>query len=418
MSTSGAPAASGASLIAYFYGKGKPGPLTDGLIRSFALTPRAPGRYADQEGKTLLRSFDPPADSAYGINVTQLVLNADGPVEAAWRVMRQRLEAAVGDAGGLNEVLGYSLIYQAELVPGGAAEDAFATLGPAARRLQPDPPDPLPDAQALASAGVPGGRLWLMSIPLQGDGVQAGTVYLALSEPLCTDRLVREVLYNKAAPLLLVDLIAHKGYCQIRQYRQDNLDQEYLGQLGKLQDRTDEVLASLSQAAVQSAALGQLASEYRLLVRAVMRLDELRLAVSGELFNLGGWRQRPGQDDIVEFHHGHLAGGSRELELLVARGQRPLETAKTAVDMVQARLDKQQGDYQGRVEIILSAAATALSVLVLVDRGTAQAILELLGVRGPTGIWPEIAVQIACVAIFSVLAVFVVRWIARFRGSS
>ncbi len=86
--------------------------------------------------------------------------------------------------------------------------------------------------------------------------------------------------------------------------------------------------------------------------------------------------------------------------------------------MVQAQLDKQQGDYQGRVEIILSAAATALSVLVLVDRGTAQAILELLGVRGPIGIWPEIAVQIACVAIFSALAVFVVRLIARSRSSS
>ncbi len=150
-----------------------------------------------------------------------------------------------------------------------------------------------------------------MSIPLQGDGVQAGTVYLALSEPLCTKRLVREVLYNKAAPLLMVDLIAHKGYQQIRQYRLDNLDQEYLGQLGKLQDRTDEVLASLSQAAVQSGELGRLAGDYRLLVRAVMRLDELRLAVCGEVFNLGGWRQRPGHDDIVEFHNGHLASRAR-----------------------------------------------------------------------------------------------------------
>jgi len=419
MSASAVPAARDATLIANFYGKqGRPGPLTDGLIRSFALTSRTPGRYADQEGKTLLRSFDPPTDSAHGITVTQLALNADGPVEAAWRVMRQRLEAAVGDADGLNGVLGYSLIYQAELVPGRAPEDAFATLGPAARRLQPDLPDPFPGVQALASAGAPGGRLWLMSIPLQGDGVQAGTVYLALSEPRATERLVREVLYNPVAPLLTVDLIAHKGYYQVRQYRLGNLDQEYIGQLGKLQDRSDDVLGNLSQAAVQSGELGQLASEYRLLVRAVVRLDELRLAVSGELFNLGWWRQRPGHDDIVEFHHSHLDSGSRELELLVARGQRPLETAKTAVDMVQARLDKQQGDYQGRVEIILSAAATALSVLVLVDRGTAQAILQLLGVREAARIWPEVGVQVACVAIFSVLAVFVVRLIARSRSSS
>jgi hypothetical protein len=418
MSASGAPAASGAALIANFYGKGKPGPLTDELIRSFALTSLTPSRYADQEGKTLLRSFDPPTDSAHGITVTQLALNADGPVEAAWREMRQRLEAALGDADGLNGVLGYSLIYQAELMPGCAAEDAFATLGPTARRLHPDLPDPLPGAQALASAGAPGGRLWLMSIPLQGDGIQAGTVYLALSEPRATERLVREALYNPVAPLLTVDLIAHKGYYQIRQYRLGNLDQAYLGQLDKLQDRTDEVLGSLSQAAVKSGELGQLAGEYRLLARAIMRLDELRLAVSGELFNLGWWRQRLRHDDIVEFHHSHLDSSSRELELLVDRGQRPLETAKTAVDMVQARLDKQQGDYQGRVETILSAAATALSVLVLVDRGTAQAILELLGARGSIGIWPELAVQVACVAIFSVLAVFLVRLIARSRGSS
>ena len=28
---------------------------------------------------------------------------------------------------------------------------------------------------------MPGGRLWLIGIPLQGDGLQAATVYLALS---------------------------------------------------------------------------------------------------------------------------------------------------------------------------------------------------------------------------------------------
>jgi hypothetical protein len=412
----GAPAARDGSLIANFYGKqGRPEQLTDGLIRSLALAPRAPGSYADQDGKTLLHWFDLPAASARGITVVQVALNADGPVESAWRAMRQRLEAAVGDGGGLTEVLGYCLIYQAELVPGIVAGDACAALRPAARRLAPDSPGSAPP---LASAAAPGGHLWLTSIPLQGDGVQAGTVYVALSEPGSTERLVREALYSRAAPLLMVDLIAHKGYFQIRQYRLGNLDEQYRARLGELSDRTDDVLGSLSQAAVHGAELGQLASEYRLLTRAVMRLDGLRLAVNGEVFNLDWWRQRPGGDDIAECHHSHLVSGGRELELLVAQGQRPLEAAKIAVDMVQARLDKQRGDQQQRIETILSAAATVLSVLVLVDRSAAGAILVLLGARPPVGIWPELAVQLACVAVFSVLVVLAVRLIARTRRSS
>lgn len=318
------------------------------------------------------------------------------------------LEVILPDDDLLKHVWGYTLIYQAELAQDTISNDALAALLPAVRRLHPvlsERPQP------LAESDLQGGRLWLIDIPLQGDGLQAATVYLALSKPNSNNQLVRDVLYNPVAPLLMADLIAHKGYHQMRQYRLGGLDEQYRRNMAQLSTHTDTLLHDLTRATVTAGELDDLAREYGLLVSAVVHLDQLHVSLLRQEFNFNWWRKRAGGGDIVEFHHSQLEDAAEELELLVAEGQHPLEAANTAADMMRARLDKQQEGQQQRIETILAAAAAILSVLVLIDKDTAKAVLELLGVPQPIGIWPVLGVQVLFIVIFSLLAVFIVRLI-------
>lgn len=410
------PVAKDPALIVNFYGeRGRLWPLIEHFVEEFALEPSGNDSYADRgdEGsRTLLHYFDPVAVSAHDTTIVQIALNAPGAVQAGWEAMRQRLEAAVQPKDDLlKEVCwGYTLIYQAELAKDIASQDAFSALLPAAQRLHTVRSQHL---QPLAASDMPGGLLWLVDIPLRGDGMQAGTVYLALSQPDSESRLVRGVLYNKSAHLLMADLIAHKGYYEIRQYRVGDLDERYRENVNKLSDHTDELLGDLSQASATTVSLDQLASEYGPLVSVIKDLDQLHISLKRHEFNFSWWCKPGGGDDIMEFHHSQLENGTQELKLLVAEGQHPLEAAKTAVDMMQARLDKRQEAQRQRIETILSAAAVILSILVLVDKQAAQAFLDLIDIHKPTGVWPELAVQLACIVIFSVLTVFVIRLIRR-----
>src|SRR5439155_12808927 len=131
---------------------------------------------------------------------------------------------------------------------------------------------------------MPGGRLWLIDIPVQGDGLQAATVYLALSQPNSNNLLVQDVLYNPVAALLMADLVAHKGYHQIRQYRLGGLDEQYRRNMAKLSTHTDTLLHDLTRATVTGDHLDKLASEYGLLVSAVVHLDQLHVSLVRQQF--------------------------------------------------------------------------------------------------------------------------------------
>jgi hypothetical protein len=245
--------------------------------------------------------------------------------------------------------------------------------------------------------------------------LQATTVYLALSQPDTNNRLVRDALYSPVAPLLMVDLIAHKGYYQMRQYRLGDLDKRYHDSIEALAERTSSLLDNLSQVAVTAGELARLATEYNLLTRVNMYLNQLHIALKRLEHNFSWWYKRADSDDISEFHHHHLENSTQELELLVTEGQRPLEAAKTAVDIIQAQLDKRQEGQQQRIETILSAVAVVFSILALVDKETAQAFLNLIGIHTSNIIWPELAVQLACIVIFSFATVFTLRLLRRTR---
>jgi len=247
-----------AALIANFYGKrGQLHSLRDDLVRGLDLLPLGQHDYANATTKTFLRHFELPAASAHDTTVVQLALNMPGAVEAAWRAMREQLEAVLPDDSALTAVWGYTLIYQAELAQDVPPATVLAELLPAARRLH-SPVSEQP--QTLAQTDMPGGLVGLIDLPLQGDGLNAATVYIALSQPDSNNRLVRDVLYNPAAALLMADLTAHKGYHQMRQYRLGGLDVQYRHNMKTLSSHTDILLDNLTRATVTAGELDDLAS--------------------------------------------------------------------------------------------------------------------------------------------------------------
>ena len=406
------PVVKEAALIANFYGeRGQLQDLIDCLVHSLALTPQGHNSYANAVTETLMRHFDPPAASAHDTTIIQLALNTPGAAEAAWKALREQLEAILPNDELLKHVWGYTLIYQAELAQDSISNDALAPLLPAVRRLHPALSE---HPQTLAESDLPGGRLWLIDIP-EGNGLQAATVYLALSQPNSNNQLVRDVLYNPVAALLMADLIAHKGYYEMRQYRLGGLDEQYRRNMETLSRHTDILLHNLTRATVTVGELDNLAREYGLLVSAVAHLDQLHVSLLRQEFNFKWWRKQAGEGDVVEYHHRQLENTAQELEFLVAEGQHPLDAANTAVDMMRARLDKQQESQQQRIETLLTAAAAILSVLVLIDKDTAKAVLELVGVPQPIGIWHELGVQSLFIAIFSLLALLMVSLLRRAR---
>lgn len=408
-STDHSQAAKEAALIATFYGKrGRLQSLQDRLVQELALSPLGHNDYTNKANDTFLRHIDPPAASAHDATIIQLALNLSGPVGDAWKVMREQLEKILPSDEILSDVWGYTLIYQAELAQGITSATAQDELLPVVRRLY-SPPSERP--QKLAETDIAGGWVGLIDIPLQGDGLKAATVYMALSQPDTNNQLVREVLYNPAAALLMADLIAHKGYHQMRQYRLGDLIDRYRQQMHTLLGHTDDCLKNPTQATESTAKLDVLGKEYSSLIIAVAYLRELQVSLIRQQSNFNWWCKQTGDGDVVTFHQQYLEEASQELELLVAEGQHPLEAAKMTVDVMGARLDKEQERKQQRIETILTAAAAVLGVLTLIDKEAVRGLLELAGVPQSVGILPVLGVQFGFVVLAALLAWLGIRLI-------
>ncbi|GAC1634819.1 MAG: hypothetical protein NVS4B9_27630 [Ktedonobacteraceae bacterium] len=401
-----------AALIANFYGKrGQLHTLIDRLVQKLDLLPQSQGSYANEVDKTWLHHIDPPAAS--DATIVQLALNAPEVVEFAWSKMHAQLAAIIPDDTTLEGVWGYTLIYQAELAQGVLPASILNQVLPVARGLFLSAPE---SGQLLAETDLPGGWIGLAALPLEGDGLKAVTVYVALSQPDLQNRLVREVLYNPTAALLMADLIAHKGYFQVRQYRLGGLIDQYRRQMDDLRNRAGDVLMNQLQTTAAQEELDALGKEYHALVVAVDHLHTLQIGLARQVDNYRWWYKQGGEGEVIRYHQHFLEVALRELDLLVDEGQRPFETAKMAVDLMGARLDKEQERKQQRIETLLAAVAAILSVLTLIDKEAVRGLLEALGMPLPIGILPVLGVQIGLIVFVALLTVLVIRLIRARRS--
>ena len=317
-----------AALIANFYGeRGRLHALIDRLTQGLDLSPLRPGRYVNKASVAQLDHFDPPAISAHDSTIVQLSLNAPGAVESAWQMMRTQLAAILPDDAVLEGVWGYTLIYQAEMAQGVLPSSALDQVLSAAQGLSTSASE---CPQMLTKTDMPGGWIGLVALPLEGNGLKAATVYVALSQPDSNYQLVRDVLYNPTAALLMADLIAHKGYYQVRQYRLGDVPDRYRQRMDALRTRAGDILLNLPAGTTDLSELDALGRQYSALIVEVANLHSLQVGLARQVDNYTWWYKQAGEGEVVGYHQHFLEVALRELSLMVDEGQRPLEAAKMA----------------------------------------------------------------------------------------
>ncbi len=409
-----------AALIATFYGPRKKGGIKrvrEQLIDKLDLTPHDNRgeqwvNLSKEKEPILLRRINPPA--AVDTRVVQLALNrvgeGVGEVKSGWVAMRQQLERildnlVVSSTDDLQEIWGYSLIYQAAL-QGDTLPD---TSHPALRELVDDAQrlhvTGVVNVPILAQTDIEGGRLWLTDVPLERDGVEAATVYVALVPTDKQNDLIEKVLFGANASLLMPDLIAHKGYQQRRQYRQGNSGKKYEQSAKDLLRTAGETLR-VAQAGHNPHDIKQLQLDYKAFLPVLPIFRELRLSLARQEHNFQRWQARINGGDILDFHHEHLENALRELELLVMKGEDTQKAVETTLNLLQSNLEKREQERQQSLQNWLAIIGVAFAVPQLITPDVAERLLILMAIPKAGADYDTLlllAVQFGITVLFAIL---------------
>ncbi len=377
-----------AALIVTFYGqRDQLQPVLDQALAAFFGTHPSPtpvrnaGRtlyhHPAANRQVLLEPLTLPGVPAHDATLLQLVLNEPGPASAAWPVMLRRLAASglydlLNRLAGEDRFWGYTLVYQAVLAEGTTPEEALQVLHPVLRsdgtpELRPAP---------LAQTAVPGGMLWLLDIPMDGEGRMAASVYAALVDAAHNDDLVRQVLCGPGAALLMPDLIAHKAYYHIRQYHRPAWISRYKQQVAALRNSSQAILKRQTRRPdPHDTAFASLKQTYADLLNATSLLETLRIILHEQQANYDGWPPAMNLGEVHAYHRQHMTHAAAYLHLLVESGRTTLEVARTAVEIVQTELEQMEERRMQNVAVVLAVAGTVLALPQLVTWEVACGVL-------------------------------------------
>jgi len=324
-----------------------------------------------------LERFNPVEKSARDIRVVQLALNASDKgthADSAWVELGDRLGELLSNEGLFFGMVGYSLIYQAvlkrgitplfeNLLPDKAKRRKLLLNRPSAGVIKP-----------LATSDTPYGRLWLLDIPLQKDGRQASAVYVALCLEDANDDFVSQVLWGESASWLLPDLIAHKSYHQIRQYR--GIVEGQVTFSMKLQQVRNTTLELLSDRGKQKGSdeFSHLSKHSQALIRDMAKLGALRITLAKQQYSYSQWLDQAQVGDIITFHATRIKANLKELELNLAEAETVLKATDTALNIMQTGLDKAQERRQLWLSMIIAILGVALAVPQVIDRKVTDAL--------------------------------------------
>lgn len=376
--SSSAPVANNAALIATFYYLRDPAgqrDFTEPLLTH--LRQELEQNQPDGKRAVWLEGFDPLEKSAHDISVLQLALNATDQLESAdtaWVKLSNRLDQLLSDEVLFFGMVGYSFVYQAVLKQG--MIPLFAALLPDKanrRKLLLDKPS-ANVLKPLATTDTEYGRLWLLDIPLQDERRQASAVYVAVCLEDGNDDFVGRVLWGESASWLLPDLIAHKSYHQIRQYRGIVEGQvAFSATLQQVRNTTLELLSSRGQQK-ESDDFRQLSERAQALIGDMAKLGALRITLAKQQYNYSQWLDEAQAGDMVTFHDTRIKANLKELDLNLAEAETVLKATDTALNIMQTRLDKVQEGRQFRLSMILTFLGLALAVPQLIDRKVTDAL--------------------------------------------
>ena len=316
--------------------------ITAPLISHLSLLPSldSPSQnlFTSSTNSVALQHFEPP--NAHDTAIVHLALNVPGDPLLGWPIKRKIIERFLTATTLQEATWGYTLIYQA-VWEGDAPTDAdLSTLLPYLQCLAATENDQL--KYSLATVQIAGGELYLLDLPLTTEGYAAATIYLALCPPAANDNFVGELIFGPGAALALPDLLAHKGYYLVRQYRAGDRFERFKQMQREIIEAANNVLAALATfhpqplAAHDPAALSYLTHDFPHYLPLVIALKRLRLSLAQQIANLTPMAQALGEVSLL--HQQNLQLALEELDLQFQRNEDVVELAWKAIDF--ARLEQ------------------------------------------------------------------------------
>lgn len=371
--------------------------------------------WCNQDQTRFLYHF--PAFAAEDTTIIQLILNHDGLVTTAWDNMYKELknllenselkkEENVGSSGHemfKDLTLGYTLIYQARLKQKDGIDlsrisrEDLKDLLPPIRSLSSRQNQTL---QPLAYSHISDNTLWLMAIPTQGEGFDAEMVYLTLSpSEKEADYMKNNVLVGPVATWLMPDLIAHKSYHEMRQYRLKNIPNEYKDQLKDMRESAGKMLQDVNPKALGltgavTPEMKRLPKQYGFVIGTDLPIfNELRVSLEKQLYNYQQlWEKKNdanssegvrtvlskvGSDNILEYHQVQIETGVFELQAMAHEGENAIKAVQAAVDAVRTETELKRERQQETFNMLLTVVGLGLATANIVNLRAAEILLEL-----------------------------------------
>jgi hypothetical protein len=214
------------------------------------------------------------------------------------------------------------------------------------------------DTPHLADDSLEFGHLWLVETPTKGYGLQAKTEYVAFCTYEQNDDFMEKILFGPHSLLLMPDLIAHKGYHQIRQYQFIHSGDSIKTHTNKIRDIIGQLLQTTNYT---DASTIEIAQSYDPLIESLPYLEGLQISLERMLHNYTWWRERF-SNDIVEYHYSALETASCELELLVTEVKGTLEVTHTAIELREDRHNKLHELWRRRIETLIIGIGLILAI--------------------------------------------------------
>ncbi len=400
-------------LIATFYGnKNDPNGTTrlaERLIAQLGLTQT--GDFWKNHGGTIfLFRFDLMNDT----QCLQVVLNDSPPWTEAYRQLNQAVDNAY-----LQHIWGYTLVGKAALMAGSTINLDKISLDKLSGHLEPLGHLSREPRQPIAHSQLKFGHLWLMEIPESGEGLKAAMLYFALSPTEHqADELESEILLNGPHTFLFPDLIAHKGYHQIRQYQQNPSFDNIKKKLALMRGNAASLLRGIRPTAFgirnEQGQISYLTENYGDIVGETgpqLHKWYITLAKQDENFP-AYWKPsaRRGQQiihldqpkDVFEYHQRKIKVGLRSLELLMVEAENAQATTQAAIEATRTATELRREKWQGRFNLILAAIGIGLTTAQIIDSELAKALPTLLGLAQATTPFAQLGVKMVVMFILAV----------------
>ncbi len=381
-----------AHVFVNFYGNAKSvfalAGLQTSLIKTFQLKPHHKRKHAwrNTASKYYLYCFQRENDTI----VLQLIMTCQAN-KLAWQNESKELHALLND-NLLISVWGYSLIYQATYCSQHSTTlESRQTL--AADVLNCMQPFIGTHTKQIAFSKLNSGHVRLYKTPIEKHGIEASMIYVALTTTE-HEKTMLKTFGDVTAPFTNPDVIAHKIYHQVRQYRHPEKLDALKMKLQNMQYDAGRILKKL-----QPEALGLLAEnrtqyylteDYGDLVGDVRPFFErMRISLGKQQTNYHvAWQQDNESNtiqldyeqerDIFEHHGIHLTSALSELDLLNVQTEHVSTAVHTALEAVRTESELKRQILENQFVTVLTILGTVVTVTQLVNKEMTTCIFAIL----------------------------------------